>query len=95
MVKFWLGGPDPLDYISMYSNQGEGDDGQHWHYISCGLSGTVPYRVSYIIHSRAERNRDFSVPQRNNDDSAIVGEIFVLRAITGFFSFAESYKVYV
>lgn len=38
MVKFWLGGPDPLDYISMYSNQGEGDDGLHWHYISCGLS---------------------------------------------------------
>ena len=39
MVKFWLGGPDPLDYISMYSNQGEGHEGQHWHYISCGLSG--------------------------------------------------------
>lgn len=39
-LKYWHGGPDPLDYISMYSNPG--DPGQnippHWHYISFGLS---------------------------------------------------------
>jgi len=39
VVKYWLGGPDPLDYISMYSNPGSPPDtGQHWHYVSCGLS---------------------------------------------------------
>lgn len=39
-MKFWLGGPDPLDYISMYSNPGDGRKGipAHWHYISFGLS---------------------------------------------------------
>ncbi|XP_038070508.1 suppressor of fused homolog [Patiria miniata] len=40
VVKFWLGGPDPLDYISMYSNPGLPERGipPHWHYISFGLS---------------------------------------------------------
>ncbi|KAF6199083.1 hypothetical protein GE061_007108 [Apolygus lucorum] len=40
VVKFWLGGPDPLDYISMYSNPGNHQLGipPHWHYISFGLS---------------------------------------------------------
>ena len=35
-----LGGPDPLDYISMYSNPGDPDRQipPHWHYISFGLS---------------------------------------------------------
>ena len=35
-----LGGPDPLDYISMYSNPGDSSNGilQHWHYITFGLS---------------------------------------------------------
>ncbi|KAL5018971.1 hypothetical protein ScPMuIL_004693 [Solemya velum] len=39
-VKFWLGGPNPLDYISMYSNPGDSDRGvpPHWHYISFGFS---------------------------------------------------------
>ncbi|XP_067657154.1 suppressor of fused homolog [Haliotis asinina] len=40
LVKYWLGGPDPMDYISMYANPG--DLGRHipphWHYISFGLS---------------------------------------------------------
>lgn len=38
--KFWLGGPDPLDYISMYNNPGDPQKGipAHWHYISFGLS---------------------------------------------------------
>ena len=37
---FRLGGPDPLDYISMYANPGDPDKGvpPHWHYISFGLS---------------------------------------------------------
>lgn len=39
-VKFWLGGPDPLDYISMYSNNGDPDKNipPHWHYITFGFS---------------------------------------------------------
>ncbi|XP_029343842.1 suppressor of fused homolog [Acyrthosiphon pisum] len=40
VIKFWLGGPDPLDYISMYNNPGDRMIGipPHWHYISFGLS---------------------------------------------------------
>jgi len=40
VLKYWLGGPDPLDYISMYSNDGneELNIPPHWHYISFGLS---------------------------------------------------------
>uniref|UniRef100_A0A8C7TTR7 Suppressor of fused homolog n=1 Tax=Oncorhynchus mykiss TaxID=8022 RepID=A0A8C7TTR7_ONCMY len=40
IVKYWLGGPDPLDYISMYRNMGcvAQDVQEHWHYISFGLS---------------------------------------------------------
>ncbi|XP_051946404.1 suppressor of fused homolog isoform X2 [Xyrauchen texanus] len=40
IVKYWLGGPDPLDYISMYRNVGcPGQDiPEHWHYVSLGLS---------------------------------------------------------
>ncbi|XP_050397682.1 suppressor of fused homolog [Patella vulgata] len=40
LVKYWLNGPDPLDYISMYSNNGDPERHipPHWHYISFGLS---------------------------------------------------------
>lgn len=40
LLKFWLGGPDPLDFISMFNNLGSPMDGipSHWHYISAGLS---------------------------------------------------------
>ncbi|KAJ9584731.1 hypothetical protein L9F63_020936, partial [Diploptera punctata] len=40
LVKYWLGGPDPLDYISMYTNPGVAEHNipPHWHYISFGLS---------------------------------------------------------
>ncbi|XP_069139954.1 suppressor of fused homolog [Argopecten irradians] len=40
LVKYWLGGPDPLDYISMYAHPGDENRGipPHWHYISYGLS---------------------------------------------------------
>lgn len=40
LTKFWLGGPDPLDCISMYHNAGcqEKDIPAHWHYVSFGLS---------------------------------------------------------
>ncbi|XP_059044859.1 suppressor of fused homolog [Achroia grisella] len=39
-LKYWLGGHDPLDYISMYWNPGKPDEHipPHWHYISFGLS---------------------------------------------------------
>ncbi|KAL0269736.1 UNVERIFIED_CONTAM: hypothetical protein PYX00_007371 [Menopon gallinae] len=40
LVKYWLGGPDPLDYISMYLNAGDASINvpPHWHYVSFGLS---------------------------------------------------------
>ncbi|XP_045475827.1 suppressor of fused homolog [Harmonia axyridis] len=40
LLKYWLGGPDPLDYISMYANPGIPQENipPHWHYISFGLS---------------------------------------------------------
>lgn len=40
LLKYWLGGPDPLDYISMYANPGIPNENipPHWHYISFGLS---------------------------------------------------------
>jgi len=38
VVKYWLGGPDPLDYISMFANPGTADSPPHWHYVSCGLT---------------------------------------------------------
>lgn len=40
LTKYWLGGPDPLDYISMYANPGDPNRNipPHWHYISFGLS---------------------------------------------------------
>uniref|UniRef100_A0A8C2L639 Suppressor of fused homolog n=1 Tax=Cyprinus carpio TaxID=7962 RepID=A0A8C2L639_CYPCA len=43
IVKYWLGGPDPLDYISMYRNVGcPGQDvPEHWHYVSLGLTFDV------------------------------------------------------
>ncbi|KAJ8980094.1 hypothetical protein NQ317_008555 [Molorchus minor] len=35
LLKYWLGGPDPLDYISMYANPGIPQENipPHWHYI--------------------------------------------------------------
>ncbi|KAF2887190.1 hypothetical protein ILUMI_18983 [Ignelater luminosus] len=40
LLKYWLSGPDPLDYISMYANPGIPHENipPHWHYISFGLS---------------------------------------------------------
>nr|XP_051679499.1 suppressor of fused homolog isoform X7 [Oryctolagus cuniculus] len=40
IVKYWLGGPDPLDYVSMYRNVGSPSANipEHWHYVSFGLS---------------------------------------------------------
>uniref|UniRef100_A0A8B9EWR0 Suppressor of fused homolog n=1 Tax=Amazona collaria TaxID=241587 RepID=A0A8B9EWR0_9PSIT len=40
ILKYWLGGPDPLDYVSMYRNVGNPalNVPEHWHYVSFGLS---------------------------------------------------------
>ena len=40
VLKYWLGGQDPLDYISMYYHAGnvERNIPPHWHYITFGLS---------------------------------------------------------
>ncbi|XP_063371346.1 suppressor of fused homolog [Cydia amplana] len=39
-LKYWLGGEDPLDYISMYWHPGVPEEQvpPHWHYVSFGLS---------------------------------------------------------
>ncbi|VDO75906.1 unnamed protein product [Schistosoma mattheei] len=38
--KFWMGGPDPLDFINMYANPGSAElqSPPHWHYVTNGLS---------------------------------------------------------
>ncbi|TNN09781.1 Suppressor of fused [Schistosoma japonicum] len=38
--KFWMGGPDPLDFINMYANPGSAElqSPSHWHYVTNGLS---------------------------------------------------------
>lgn len=40
VLKYWLGGQDPLDYISMFSNKGDPSKKvpPHWFYVSFGLS---------------------------------------------------------
>ncbi|CAK8681568.1 unnamed protein product [Clavelina lepadiformis] len=40
VLKYWLGGPDPLDYVSMYYNKGnpERNIPEHWHYVTLGFS---------------------------------------------------------
>ncbi|XP_050082275.1 suppressor of fused homolog [Anopheles aquasalis] len=40
VLKYWLGGQDPLDYISMYHNAGDAERNipPHWHYVSFGMS---------------------------------------------------------
>jgi len=38
-LKWWLGGPDPLDYISVFVNPGvPGGMPPHWHFVSHGFS---------------------------------------------------------
>lgn len=39
-VKHWMGGPDPLDFVSVYYNCGNPSAcvEPHWHYVSMGLS---------------------------------------------------------
>jgi suppressor of fused-like protein len=40
VVKSWLGGPDPLDFINIYRNPGDPKRNipSHWHYVTCGLT---------------------------------------------------------
>jgi len=40
LISCRLGGPDPLDYISMYVNNGDSEKNipAHWHYVTFGLS---------------------------------------------------------
>lgn len=64
VLKFWLGGPDPLDYISIFSARANPDakSPAHWHYVSFGFSdisdgkghvhapaGTVPTLVAVLV----------------------------------------------
>ncbi|CAF0743281.1 unnamed protein product [Adineta steineri] len=38
LVKYWLGGSECLDYISIYHNQGNDTSPTHWHYVTFGFS---------------------------------------------------------
>ncbi|CAF1263145.1 unnamed protein product [Rotaria sordida] len=38
VVKYWLGGSECLDYISIYHNQGNETSPAHWHYVTFGFS---------------------------------------------------------
>lgn len=62
VVKFWLGGPDPLDYISMYLNAGCEATGipEHWHYISCGLSDLYGDGRLYSLSEESEEDEPVS-----------------------------------
>ena len=39
-LLYRLGGPDPLDYISIYFNKGDPERNipEHWHYVTFGFS---------------------------------------------------------
>lgn len=44
LIKGFLGGPDPLDYVDVFHSVGDEKTERHWHYISYGfseLSGTI------------------------------------------------------
>lgn len=60
LLKYWLGGQDPLDYISMYNNQGDAAKGilPHWHYVSFGLSDLHgDGRVHALENDKLELNK--------------------------------------
>ncbi|KAH8383850.1 hypothetical protein KR009_010899 [Drosophila setifemur] len=59
LLKYWLGGQDPLDYISMYNHTGDMDRNipPHWHYISFGLSDL---HGDERVHSRAQVREDLA-----------------------------------
>ncbi|XP_067619814.1 suppressor of fused homolog [Eurosta solidaginis] len=59
ILKYWLGGQDPLDYISMYNCEGdaERDIPPHWHYISFGLSDLHGDGRVHIRESNESNNR--------------------------------------
>jgi hypothetical protein len=38
LVKYWLGGSECLEYISIYHNQGNETSSAHWHYVTFGFS---------------------------------------------------------
>ena len=39
ILKYWLGGPDPLDYVDIYNAPAHAEAGSpaHWHYVSQGF----------------------------------------------------------
>ncbi|XP_067673510.1 suppressor of fused homolog [Haliotis asinina] len=53
-VQVWLGGPDPLDFIRIYSNEGDLSKNipPHWHFITFGFSDLYG---DGRVHRREER----------------------------------------
>ncbi|XP_046359463.2 suppressor of fused homolog [Haliotis rufescens] len=53
-VQIWLGGPDPLDIIRIYSNEGDLSKSipPHWHFITFGFSDLYG---DERVHRRVER----------------------------------------
>ncbi|XP_054747760.1 suppressor of fused homolog [Anastrepha obliqua] len=74
VLKYWLGGQDPLDYISMYSNSGDPERGipPHWHYVSFGLSdlhgdGRVHVQESNEMNTRSGMGFELSFRLLKNE----------------------------
>lgn len=53
-MKHWMGGSDPLDFVSIYYNSGNPSAGiePHWHYVSMGLSDL--YGDGRVFRSRSQ-----------------------------------------
>ncbi|XP_041364369.1 suppressor of fused homolog [Gigantopelta aegis] len=54
--KYWMGGPDPLDFVSMYHNEGDSTRNipPHWHYVSYGFSDLYGDGRVHRMGSRGE-----------------------------------------
>jgi len=55
-TQYWLNGPDPLDFISIYINDDLGSS-SHYHYVSLGLSDLYG---DERIHKRVKSTEEFS-----------------------------------
>ncbi|KAI5644221.1 hypothetical protein NE865_03874 [Phthorimaea operculella] len=64
-LKYWLGGHDPLDYISMYWNPGKPEENipPHWHYVSFGLT---PHGAVSFIQLVGCTGRELRAAQRGS-----------------------------
>ena len=62
VIKYMLGGPDPLDGISVY------DAGDFWHFVSYGLSELYTKESEDLEYSGYGIELTFKLKKSNNDD---------------------------